>query len=555
MAKYLSPGVYPRTVDLSNLVPAVSTAAAGIVGYSDKGSLDLMVITSRSQFLAEYGNPTVGNFFHYAALAFLENGSVLYCKRVISEDALYSGANVVESTSSLTNYALTTGLVTKALVVEDSVEDLFTIVAKDPGSWGDNISFTITEVIADDATADEVDQYTFKINVYYTSDGTTTLVESWKVSRQTKIDGYGKQLYLQTRINNYSRYIEVYDNTAIDETVVPAANAVSVNLGGGDNGTSIGYNDLIGDSSDGTGWNVFYNKDNADVQILIGGSFTQTIADADTNGTHQAAIAQELKTICEHRRDCIALVDVPYNQMDNSATIKEYRSTYLTTANSSYVALYAPWVTINDPYNDKIIEVPASGYVASQIAYNDRVQNPWDAPAGYDVGILNVLGLTTVFSQGDRDVLYPSEVNCLQTCRGAGHIIWGQKTLQRKDSALKSLNVRRSINMIEQSMARSLQAFTFKPNNEMTRFRIQAILEEYLDEIASRGAFQTEGGDRGFRVVCDETNNTPIRIDSGELWVDVFVKPVRSAEYIQLTTIVTKSGTSFQELVSRGSLF
>jgi len=95
----------------------------------------------------------------------------------------------------------------------------------------------------------------------------------------------------------------------------------------------------------------------------------------------------------------------------------------------------------------------------------------------------------------------------------------------------------------------------FEPNDEITRFRITGILTEYLSLLSARGAFQTEAGDDGFAVICDTTNNTPSVIDRNELHVDVFVKPVRAAEYIQLQTIVTTTGTSFEELVSRGVLF
>jgi len=104
-------------------------------------------------------------------------------------------------------------------------------------------------------------------------------------------------------------------------------------------------------------------------------------------------------------------------------------------------------------------------------------------------------------------------------------------------------------------MAVSLLDYAFEPNNDITRYRITAMLTSYLDRLSARGAFQTETGDRGYRVVCDTTNNTPAVIDANELHVDIFVKPIKAAEFIQVQTIVTNTGASFSELIAKGVLF
>ena len=216
--------------------------------------------------------------------------------------------------------------------------------------------------------------------------------------------------------------------------------------------------------------------------------------------------------------------------------------------------MYAPWCKINDSYNDRIIDVPCTGYVAGHYALNDMVRNVWWAPAGFDRGTLNILGLSHVYDQGERDTVYPAGVNCLQTFRGYGHVIFGQKTLQKKASALDRVNVRRLLLMIEKSLVLTLRSFLFEPNSELTRFIAKATVDEFMTRLSAEGAFQTEAGDSGFLVICDTTNNTPAVIDSNELHMDVFVKPSKAAEFIQLQTIVTKSGTSFTELISRGSI-
>jgi phage tail sheath protein FI len=142
----------------------------------------------------------------------------------------------------------------------------------------------------------------------------------------------------------------------------------------------------------------------------------------------------------------------------------------------------------------------------------------------------------------------------MQVFRGGGNVIWGQKTLQAKSSALDRVNVRRLLITMEKAMSISLRGYCFETNTDLTRFRVSGMLTEYCDKLSSRGAFQTELGDNGYLVVCDEDNNQPAIIDDNQMNVDVFVKPVRSAEAIQLTVIATRTGASFEELMARGVL-
>lgn len=546
MAFFLSAGVFPVEKDISTIVPAVSTTIAALVGYSDKGSLDVTLVTNRQQFIQEYGEPTPGNYFHYTALAFLEKGNQLYCRRVVN-GALYAGMHVVQSDSVDSNQAFATGQPTADFYDESGVaSQLFSILAKDPGEWGDNVSCVIKSVKTGSET-EETEKYTFEIDVYYTdSEGTTSLVESWKVSRKQKLDGYGKQMYLEDKINNYSSYIVVADNTAAADTVLPKENETAVDFGGGDDGDEVSASDVIGVEDDQSGWYSFINTENLDVRILLGGGFISTFTPAELAQVQTAMIA-----IAEARKDCIAVLDVPESETEEVTDTVTYRDTTLN-ANSSYAALYSPWVKINDAYNDLIVNVPPSGYAGAQMVYNDYVAQTWYAPAGFNRGILNVLGCSKVYTSGERDTLYPEGINPVQVFRGEGTVIWGQRTLQAKASALDRVNVRRLLIALEKALTISLRPFVFEPNNDITRFRISGMIVEFMDKLSSQGAFQTEVGDNGYAVICDTTNNTPAVIDMSELHVDVFVKPIRAAEFIRLQTIITTTGVSFEELVSRG---
>lgn len=545
---YMSAGVYAKERDISNIVPAISSTIGAIVGYSTRGSLAIKEITNRRQFIEEYGEPTTGNYFHYSALAFLEHGKRLYCRRVIN-GAIYSGLHVVSSGSGEANQSFATGQVTAVFYDDSGVSDeIFSIVAKDPGVWGSDIGIIIKN-IKDNSDSEATEQYTFEIDVYFTDpDGTTGKVENWKVSRKQKLNGYGKQQFLETVINDYSAYIQVYDNSAIADTIVPKANASSVSLAGGTDGGTVTASQIAGADGTTDGWYGFLSPDEIDIRIMIGGGYTSLHSATDIAIIQNAMIA-----IAESRKDCIAVLDVPLDQTQTNTEITTYRDVTLN-ANTSYAALYAPYVKINDAYNDMIVEVPPSGYVAGAMAYTDYVAETWYAPAGFNRGVLNCLSLSRIFTEGDRDSLYAENINPLQVFRGEGNVIWGQKTLQAKASSLDRVNVRRLLIVLEKALTISLRAFVFEPNNELTRFRITAMVTEYMDKLSSMGAFQTELGDNGFAVICNETNNTPAVIDANELHVDVFVKPTQAAEFIRLQTIVTTTGTSFEELISRGVL-
>ena len=522
---YVSPGVYTQEKDLSQLIPNISTTVAGLVGYSTKGDItQLRLITNTQQFIQEYGEPELGNYFHYTALAFLENGQRLYCMRVVN-GALYGGVEIKTTTSVESNGAISSGQLTPDFDTITGEDNLFMIFGKDPGAWNNNLGVRITNI---DAV-----NYEFDIEVYLlNSEGTYDLVETFTVSRKHQLDGYSRQEYLEERINGYSQCIWVADNIIESSDTMPKAQSTTLALAQGSDGSA------ISDSQITTGWDFFANPDDVDVRLLLNG------------GQTSVTVQTKMKTIAEARKDCIAVLDMPYSELDSVSSMITWR-TATQNFNSSYCALYAPWVKIYDQYNDSLVEIPPSGYVGSQIAYNDYAANFWYAPAGFNRGILNVLGLTDVFTQGERDSLYEDQINPLQTFRGEGNVIWGQKTQQTRPSALDRINVRRLLIVLEKAIAVSLRQFVFEPNSENTRLRVTSMCEGYLDGLSAQGAFQTELGDKGYKVVCDTTNNTPTTIDANELHVDIFIKPSRTAEFIQLGVIVTSSGASFSELIAR----
>lgn len=528
MGFYIAPGVYTKELDISQVIPSLSTTIAALVGPSPKGKVGVKLITNTRDFIQEYGKPVVGNMFHYSALAFLAQGNQLYCRRVTKatgNTALYGGIAVNKTGTGTTAVALTAGVTTPTVPGSGYTDATIFIFGKDPGAWNDNISIKVVPNSGDSSW--------FDIQVYYTESGVTELKETWTVSKTAQLDGYGNQMYLETRINGFSNYIVVADKTSVVEVPATMANALATD--GGADGDAAGDSDFV------LGWDDFVNPNDIDVRILING------------GQTGVTVQTKMKAIAEDRKDCIAVLDIPYASCGSTADMVTFRSS-TQNFNSSYCALYGSWVNIWDEYNDKSVYVCPSGFVAGAYAYNDFKANVWNAPAGFNRGLLNVLGVQKNFTMGEIATLQAAQINPIVNFRGNGVAIWGIATEQTKASALSDVPVRRLLIVLEKAISISLLSNVFDPNSALTRDRITSTIESYLGDLSAQGAFQLESGDRGFQVLCNDINNTPATIDKGELHVDCFVKPARTAKFIQLQVIITPSGANFQELITKGGL-
>gem|GEM_PF-2886648 len=538
---YMSPGLYVRERDLTGGFPAVATSSAALVGYSAKGDVDgVRLITNSRQFIDHYGkpDPSTGHYFHYAALAYLARGNALYCLRVMN-GALYGGVNIMRNDPVLENAVISVGQSEAVFGPGSGMGDdvLFQILGANPGVWNNKTGVVIRNV---KTGGDEIpsDQYTFEIVVYYKNDdGVSEEVEKWKVSRKSKKDGFGRDLYLESKINGISNYIVVLDNTDLADTILPKAQATRLDFEKGLDGGEVGSEELV------DGWELFANPADVDVRILING------------GETAQEVQQKMQAIAEARADCLAILDMSWSAVQTLGGMTTFRTN--TSINSSYCALYTPWLLVYDSYNDKKVYIPPSGHVAAQYAYNDYIDEPWFAPAGFKRGLLNVLATNYVFDEtgGELDTLYTVQINPIQLFRNEGIVIWGQKTLQRKTSDSSSVNVRRLFIVIEKTVVAFLHYFVEEPNDEITRFRVKSRLEEYLDSLSAKRAFQTEANDKGYYVLCDENNNTAQTIQDKQMNVDLFVKPIHAAEFIQLQVISTPISAKIEELVSSGAMF
>lgn len=215
-----------------------------------------------------------------------------------------------------------------------------------------------------------------------------------------------------------------------------------------------------------------------------------------------------------------------------------------TSIETNYSATYGNWVKVYDNYNDTRFWAPFSGFAAAAFSRTDSAAQPWIAPAGLTRGVVNnVIDLAFNPNQKQRDFLYPISINPVVFFNNGGYVIFGQKTLQTKPSTFDRINVRRLFLSLEKAVQKSLRFFVFEPNTEFTRTRLKNTISPIFELAKS-----TEGL-YDYLIVCDERNNTPDTIDRNELSVDIYIKPVRAAEFILVNFIATRTGQEFQELI------
>lgn len=529
MGFYLTPGVFARTVDLSQVVQGVSQSVGAVVGAARRGPVKSRTLISNVKDLIEvFGEPNPAvSYMHYSAIPFLSTARRLYVTRVVGSGALHAGVEILNTAPGYT--AISAGIAPTAPKDNPSftftaTAGCFLIFTVGPGDYANTeISVKITRLTT------SVTPNLFDIEVYQTVKGVKKKVETWTVSKSKGLNGYGQQAFLEDVINGKSKYIRVLDNTLT--TANPSVMSTDQLLSQGANGSAPSSGNYEGAD----GWELYQNPDDVDVGLLICG------------GIGVASTHLKMDSIAQSRRDCVAILSVPTGSQDGSSELT-YRNTTLNL-NSSYSVLYTSDVYIHDVYTNANLYVPPDGYVAMVFALTEFLRDAWYAPAGLQRGKLNVLGLKKNYTQGEQENLYSAQVNFIRTFPGMGTAIWGIKTLQSFDSALSEVNVRRLLIIIEKAVTRALYNQVFELNNDFTRTRVTQFISSFMERIKSRnGVYE-------YQVVCDRTNNTPEIIDAGELHVDIYIKPQRAIQYIQLQTVITSTGASFDEIVASGGNF
>lgn len=270
------------------------------------------------------------------------------------------------------------------------------------------------------------------------------------------------------------------------------------------------------------------NTDVYDINMLVTPGILESL---------HPAVTQAARTLTEQRQDTFYVMD-SNSLTDSLNTVK----TTIQSIDSNYTATYYPWVRILDTSRNVPIWVPPSVVIPSVLAFNDSVSAPWYAPAGLNRGGLTQVSDTYVkLSQSSRDFLYENRVNPIAQFPGQGICVWGQKTLQSRASALDRVNVRRLLITVKKYIASATKYLVFEQNSVATRARFRQIVNPYLDRVKQQqGLFD-------FRVVMDDTNNTPDIVDQNILYGQLFLQPTRTAEFIVLDFNIQSTGAAFPE--------
>ena len=305
-----------------------------------------------------------------------------------------------------------------------------------------------------------------------------------------------------------------------------------IKLAGGDiSATNVFGYDLSTATSNGSvkytdAFDILSNQDEYDINMLLAPGVIRRL---------HPYVADYMISTAEGRQDTFTIVDVSAKD-DNIATAVNQT----TNMDSNYAATYYPWMQVLDASINKPIWVPPSVLLPGVLAYNDSVSAEWYAPAGLNRGgITDAINVTTKLNHSERDTLYENQVNPIASFPGQGICAWGQKTLQQKPSALDRINVRRLLIAVKKYIASTSRYLVFEQNTAATRNRFLSVVNPYLESIQQRQGLYA------FRVVMDETNNTPSVIDRNLLVGDIYLQPSKTAEFIVINFNLTPTGAEF----------
>jgi phage tail sheath protein FI len=355
----------------------------------------------------------------------------------------------------------------------------------------------------------------------------------------------GASLYYKTVINENSKYVwwandraGAVSNTAASIISSTNVRPLTLDFEAGQDGLDEGNVALTSLSA---AYDLFKLKESVDISLVMAGK--------PRGGASNTQLGNYIiDNIAEVRKDCVVFI-TPDDSIERLNTGNEAVSLAAWKTNvrdSTYAFLDSGYKYMYDRYNDVYRYVPLNGDIAGLAARSDAATDPWYSPAGFNRGqIKNIVKLRFNPTQADRDVLYKSAINPVVSFPGQGTVLYGDKTATVKPSAFDRLNVRRLFITLEKSISEAAKFSLFEFNDEFTRSQFRNLVTPFLRDVQSRR------GITDFLVVCDNTNNTAERIDRNEFWGDIYVKPNRSINFIQLNFVAVRTGVEFSTVVGR----
>ena len=376
-----------------------------------------------------------------------------------------------------------------------------------------------------------------------------TVLEVYEnLSRATDAIGEdGTTAFYKTVINDNSRYVWA-TNDRPEATTTAAASLSNSTTSLPYSKSFIGGRDGVTESTAtvaalASAYDLFADASSVDVSLLMTGK--------SVGASNGAQLANYLiDNIADVRKDCVVFVSPQKEDVVGSAVEGSQASNIVTfrqsVRNSSYAFIDSGYKYQYDKYNDVYRYVPLNGDIAGLTARSDDLRDPWFSPAGYNRGqIKNLVKLAYSPSKTDRDLLYKNDINPVITQPGQGTVLFGDKTALGRPSAFDRINVRRLFIVLEKTIATAANQMLFEFNDEFTRAQFLNLIEPFLRDVQGRR------GITDFRVVCDETNNTPEVVDTNRFVGDIYIKPAKSINFIQLNFVAVRSGVEFNEVVGQ----
>jgi phage tail sheath protein FI len=560
MAFQLSPGVNVSEIDLTTIVPSVATSIGAFAGPFAWGPIgEIITISDEVRLADKFGKPDSTNYEYWFSaanfLAYTSNLKIVRAANITTtRNATANGANNValikneddwlDNWSSgntvygvaAARYAGALGNTLKVSIADANTYSTWTYSTQFTSSPG-----TSTYVSNKGGTLDEVHVIVVDEDGLFSGTRGTVLEKFGFVSKASDAkDDSGNANYYKQVLQSKSKYIHWMSHpttiatgtswgvTANNTAFANLTANVTVSLSGGVDGTISTANVI-------SGYDFFDPAESVDIALVV-------------SGPADATVAVDLISMAESRKDCVVFLSpLKTNVVDNAGSETTSITTYRNTLTStSYAVLDSNWKYQYDKYNDVYRWVPLNGDVAGLCARTDLERDPWFSPGGLNRGIIkNSIKLAWNPTKTNRDDLYIKGINPIVTFQGEGTVLFGDKTLLSKPSAFDRINVRRLFIVLEKAIARAARFSMFEFNDQFTRAQFVALVEPFLRDVQGRR------GITDFRVVCDETNNTGEVIDRNEFIGDIYIKPARSINFIQLNFVAVRTGVSFDEVVGK----
>jgi len=570
----LSPGVNVTEIDLTTIVPAVGTTEGAFAGNFNWGPLqEIRTISSETELLNTFSKPdqntfvdffTASNFLSYARnLKIVRSANTAIAKNAsIGNGILIKNQNDYVSSYSNMEAANTAGMFAarypgelgNSLKVSMYADTAY--VARE--NWNSGVwdfagyfdSAPNTSVFAASVAGknDELHLIVIDEDGKFTGTANTVLERFSYLSKASDaVTSDGSSNYYLNVINNLSKYIyiinppqnvtsNVADSTnwgtpASATTYSQTSSKYTVSLSGGVTGA-------VSDAARILSYDMFSNAEEVDISLVL------------TGAANTAVVQYVIDNIAEYRRDCVVFCSPARDDVIGIGTTEAANNIIETRValgrSTSYAVMDSTWKYQFDKYNNVYRWVPMNGDLAGLCVRTDFERDPWFSPAGFNRGqIKNVVKLAYNPDKTDRDELYKNGINPVVTFKGEGTILYGDKTMLTRPSAFDRINVRRLFIVLEKAIARAAKYSLFEFNDEFTRAQFVSIVNPFLRDVQSRrGIFD-------YRVVCDETNNTPEVIDRNEFIGDIYIKPARSINFIQLNFVAVRTGVAFEEVVGK----